>query len=144
MTDFEYFKLDFIKWMYTHLEPARIGEYPVCPYAQFARRKDKIGFVDSRNGIVTTDLGNNEIVIHWLGDNIDVNEYTLLVEKLNKDNPLLLYLLSTPLSGHFVKNFTNCIFAQNRLDIESKRKYLKTTDYYNKWPVDYLKSIIES
>lgn len=144
MTDFEHFKLDFIKWMYTQLEPAKIGNHPVCPYAQFARRKDKIGFIDSRSGVIATDLGNKEIVIHWIGDDVDVSKYVSLVENLNKDNPLLLYLLSTTLSGRFVKNFTNCIFVQNRLDIERKRTYLKTTDYYDNWPVDYLKSIIES
>jgi hypothetical protein len=53
-------------------------------------------------------------------------------------NPDLLYFTSTRDSGHFVKNFTDCVFIQLRGDIMKKRNYLKdNTTYYDNWPDAY-------
>ena len=57
------------------------------------------------------------------------------------ENPDLLYFTSTRESGHFVKNFTDCVFIQLKGDIMEKRKYLKNTKYYDSWPADYYKLI---
>ena len=53
----------------------------------------------------------------------------------------LLYFTSTTTSGHFAKNFTDCVFIQLRDDLVEKRKYLHTTRYYESWPLDYYKLI---
>jgi hypothetical protein len=59
-------------------------------------------------------------------------------------NPDLLYFTSTRSSGHFVKNFTDCVFIQLKDDILAKRQHLKSTDYYDNWPKNYYNKIMEN
>jgi len=61
---------------------------------------------------------------------------------LSVKNDNLLYFTSTRTSGHFVKNFTDCVFVQRKDDLLEKRTHLKdNTTYYDSWPIDYYKLI---
>lgn len=135
---FEEFKETFLDWTVKNIE-----EPGVCPYAKKARLQDKIQFIDCPRGIygefLEFDSDRYDIGIAWLG------EYTSGIDQelddLRASNPDLYYFLSTPNSGYFAKNFTNCVFIQKKDDILEKREYLKTTGYYNNWPKWYYDEI---
>ena len=56
----------------------------------------------------------------WLGDRDDMEPVEKFCEDHMNDNPDLLLYTSTRGSGHFAKNFTDCVFVQLRKDILSK------------------------
>ena len=64
-----------------------------------------------------------------------------VLERYKAENPDLLYFTSTTDSGHFAKNFTNCVFIQLRGDIDNRREQLHKTKYYDSWPEHYYKII---
>lgn len=143
--NFSDFQQEFLNWSQNNIEVKQDSGLPVCPFARKARLQQKIQFIDARDDLSqlnTFDKSIYEIGIAWLGDidNIDP------VEKFCTDsmdaNPDLLYFTSTRDSGHFVKNFTDCVFIQLRGDIMKKRNYLKdNTTYYDNWPDAYYKLI---
>jgi len=143
--NFSDFQQEFLNWSQNNIEVKQDSGLPVCPFARKARLQQKIQFIDARDDLSqlnTFDKSTYEIGIAWLGDidNIDP------VEKFCTDsmdaNPDLLYFTSTRDSGHFVKNFTDCVFIQLRGDIMKKRNYLKdNTTYYDNWPDAYYKLI---
>ena len=144
---FNNFKLEFLNWMTENIEPKQkdVG-FSICPYAKKARLQNKIQFIDCSDGDLNKILNFNQkeydICIVWLKDNIkNVNKNLKYFENKNPD---LLYMLSTKHSGNFVKNFTNCIFIQNKKDIENKRNYLMSLGYYKNWPSSYYEKIINN
>lgn len=134
-------------WSEERIEQKKIDGFPVCPFARKARLQDKIQFLDCRSlqshALEKFDRQQYEIGIAWLGDiNADqVSDIETICEQLAEKNPDLLYFTSTRESGHFVKNFTDCVFIQLKSDILDKRNYLYKTDYYTSWPSDYFKLI---
>ena len=134
-------------WSEERIEQKKIDGFPVCPFARKARLQDKIQFLDCRSlqsyELEKFDRQQYEIGIAWLGDiNADqVSDIETICEQLAEKNPDLLYFTSTRESGHFVKNFTDCVFIQLKSDILDKRNYLYKTDYYTSWPSDYFKLI---
>ena len=134
-------------WSEERIEQKKIDGFPVCPFARKARLQDKIQFLDCRSlqsyALEQFDRTQYEIGIAWLGDIDDdsVAEIEIICEQLAEKNPDLLYFTSTRKSGHFVKNFTDCVFIQLKSDILDKRNYLYKTDYYTSWPSDYFKLI---
>jgi hypothetical protein len=143
---FEEFKEKFITWLIENIEPVnKETGFPICPYAKQARLKEKIQFIHIQRGIYGEFLDFNpdiyEIGIAWLDENTiyGIEDELADLRKYNKD---LLYYLSTPTSGFFAQNFSNCVFIQKRKDIDEKRKYLKNTKYYDNWPEWYYNEIV--
>ena len=143
--NFNQFSEKFLKWTEEVIESKKIDGFPICPFARKARLTDKIQFIDARENIeealLTFDPKDKEIGIAWLGDLDDISGVEKITEKIMKEHPNLLCFTSTRSSGAFAKNFTDCVFIQIKSDILEKRKWLKTTDYYNSWPIDYYKLI---
>jgi hypothetical protein len=143
---FETFKTQFLEWVQAKIEPTRGNGYPICPFARKARLQDRIQFINAPRGIfgefLEFDEENYDIGIAWLGEFTSGIEHELA--DLKKANPHLLYFLSTPQSGHFAKNFTNCVLIQKKDDIEIKRQVLLDTTYYDDWPEDYYKEIMNN
>lgn len=137
---FEEFKTNFLSWTENEIETKKDDGFPVCPYAKHARINNKIEFIDAREATMeqlrSFDKEQYEIGIAWI-EGQDINSIEQMLEYLNEANPDLLYFVSTTESGHFVKNFTNCVFIQLRSDIEMRREQLHETDYYASWPEQY-------
>ena len=146
---FNRFKQDFLTWTENVIEEKQPNGFPICPYARKARLDNEIQFIDVRDNIDRCVSGLNlkkyMIAICWLGDEpIYTQKYIdQRLDEFNSDpaHKNLLFFLSNTESGAFAKNFTNCIFVQIRSDIMSRREYLKTTNYYDTWPVEYYKYI---
>ena len=144
-------KSELINWIKTFVEKPNtlLGDWAPCPYARKARLDNEIQFIDVRDNIDRCVSGLNlkkyMIAICWLGDEpIYTQKYIdQRLDEFNSDpaHKNLLFFLSNTESGAFAKNFTNCIFVQIRSDIMSRREYLKTTNYYDTWPVEYYKYI---
>lgn len=143
--NFDDFCAKFLEWTEKEIEAKKLDGFPVCPYARKARLQDKIQFLDCRENIQALrdfDKEQYEIGIAWCGDDESVlKSAEQYGEFLAEMNPDLLYFTSTPQSGAFARNFTNCIFVQLKQDILDKRDYLLTTKYYDSWSPDYFKSI---
>jgi hypothetical protein len=142
--NFSDFEQEFLKWSQNSIEVKQDSGLPVCPFARKARLQQKIQFIDARDSLSqlnTFDKSTYEIGIAWLGDINDMEPVEKFCEEAMVANPDLLFFTSSRNSGHFVKNFTDCVFIQLRGDIMEKRKYLKTTKYYDNWPDTYYKLI---
>lgn len=141
---FQDFQDTFLKWTEEVIEAKKPDGFPICPFARKARLQNKIQFIDARNdsmnNLESFDKENYEIGIAWV-DGCDMIDMEALTVQLKEKHPDLLYFTSTTDSGHFAKNFTNCIFIQLHDDIMSKRQYLHTTKYYDNWPDFYYKLI---
>ena len=138
------FQSKFLEFTEKQVEPLKDDGYPVCPYAKSARIKRALQFIDGRSDLAvmdTFDPDTYQMGIVWLGDLDDITPIEKICEGYSKKNPHLLYFTSTRNSGHFVKNFTDCVFIQLKGDILTKRKHLKTIGYYDNWPNDYYKII---
>ena len=144
---FEQFQDKFLKWTIEVIEAKKEDGFPICPFARKARLQNKIQFINALTNVScklqSFDKQNFEIGIAWLGDHCELDTVETELEILRKKNPDLLYFTSTTTSGHFAKNFTNCVFIQLRSEILEKREYLHTTKYYDSWPVDYYKLITD-
>jgi len=143
---YDEFKHNFLTWAIEYIEPVQDNGYPVCPFAKTARLKNEIQFIDATQDVFDAcakfDNKQYKLGVAWLNDNLlNVDQ---VIKELTAKNDNLLYFKSTTNSGHFVKNFTNCIFIQDKDDINKKRAYLQTTDYYQNWPEHYLKEITEN
>ena len=142
--NFQTFQDKFVEWIIQDVEAKKIDGFPVCPFARKARLTNKIQFLDCRDNVKSQyelfDKETYEIAIAWV-DGQDINDVQVVLDELSKENPDLLYFTSTPESGHFVQNFTNCVFIQLRADIVKKRGFLHTTTYYDSWPKDYYENI---
>jgi len=142
---FEQFQDEFLKWTIEKIEAKKEDGFPICPFARKARLQNKIQFINALSDrsvqLETFDKTNYEIGIAWLGDVCDMSLVEIELETLRKKHPDLLYFTSSTTSGHFAKNFTNCVFIQLYDDIMEKRKYLHSTKYYDSWPEDYYKLI---
>lgn len=147
--NFNKFKEKFLQWTESVIEVKQDNGYPICPYARKARLNNEIQFIDIRENIdrciSSLNLKKYMIAICWLGDEpIYTQKYiNQKIFEFNSDpqHKNLLFFKSTPDSGAFAKNFTNCIFVQIKNDIMSKREYLKTTNYYDTWSPEYYKYI---
>jgi hypothetical protein len=142
---FEEFKIKFIEWLINNIEPvSKETGFAICPYAKSTRLKEKIQFIHIEQGVceefLKFDSDTYEIGVAWLSENINGIEGKLT--DLRNQNKHLLYYLSTPTSGFFAQNFTNCVFIQKRNDIEEKREHLKNTKYYSNWPEWYYNEIV--
>jgi len=142
---FEEFCQAFLKWSEEIIEAKKFDGFPICPYARHARLNNLVQFIDARENVSDLnkfDKEKYEIGVAWLGDN---NESLVTTEKyceyLSELHPGLLYFTSTPQSGYFAKNFTNCVFIQLKDDILEKRGQLHNTKYYESWPAEYYKAI---
>jgi hypothetical protein len=147
MLSFNDFKKTFLNWSDTLIEPKQDSGSPICPYARKARLQNKIQFIDARENLSemdTFDRDAYEIGIAWLGDIDNIDPVGKFCEQSMLANPDLLYFTSTRSSGHFVKNFTDCVFIQLKDDILAKRQHLKSTDYYDNWPKNYYNKIMEN
>lgn len=144
--NFDEFKSQFIKWIIDNIEPVQLNGFSVCPYAKQARLLNKIQFIDASNHCYETfldfDESKYEVGIAWLNEN--TNNIDVLLNCLRENNRDFFYFLSTPETGHFVKNFTNCVFIQKKEDILTKRTLLLKTNYYKNWPKDYFNKIVGS
>ena len=142
--NFQEFQNKFLEWTETEIEAKKLDGFPICPFARKARLQNKIQFIDARDNqsdtYETFDKDQYEIGIAWV-DGCDMDEVEFVIEQQMQKHEDLLYFTSTTTSGHFAKNFTNCVFIQLRDDLTEKRKYLHTTKYYDSWPVDYYKLI---
>jgi hypothetical protein len=142
--NFQEFQDKFLEWTEEEIEAKKLDGFPICPFARKARLQNKIQFIDARNNLAssydTFDKETYEIGIAWV-DGCDMSEVEKIIELQATKDTDLLYFTSTTTSGHFTKNFTNCVFIQLRGDLEEKRKYLHTTKYYDSWPLDYYKMI---
>ena len=142
--NFQEFQNKFLEWTETEIEAKKLDGFPICPFARKARLQNKIQFIDARDNqsdtYETFDKDHYEIGIAWV-DGCDMDEVESVIEQQMQKHEDLLYFTSTTTSGHFAKNFTNCVFIQLRDDLTEKRKYLHTTKYYDSWPVDYYKLI---
>lgn len=146
-TDFDSFQKEFLDWVEEKIEKVRPDSgFPICPFARRARLDNKIQFIDGRENyqheIYQFDRRNYDIGIVWLGPDANLLEAEKFVNRLKGRE--LLYFLSTPTSGHFAKNPCNCIFIQDKGDIQVKRKYLASTDYYRDWPEQYFFEIMNN
>ena len=144
---FEQFQDQFLKWTIEVIEAKKEDGFPICPFARKARLQNKIQFINALTNVScklsSFDKENFEIGIAWLGDHCELDTVETELKILRKKNPDLLYFTSTTTSGHFAKNFTNCVFIQLRSEILEKREYLHTTKYYDSWPLDYYKLITD-
>jgi len=143
---FNEFQTNFLTFVQTSIEPKKDDGFPVCPYARSARIKQTLQFIDARDDLTTmTSFDPNafQMGICWLGDLDDMSMVEKYCAQLGEENPKLLYFTSTRSSGHFVKNFTDCVFIQRADDLLEKRDHLHTTAYYDSWPVDYYKLITD-
>lgn len=141
---FEEFQEAFTKWSIDEIEAKKIDGWPVCPYAKQARVQNKIQFIDASIDpaeIRKFDSENFEIGIAWLDGADNLKGAVNLCKYLSEVNPHLLYFKSTPESGFFTKNVSNCIFIQLKGDILEKREHLLTTTYYDSWPAEYFEEI---
>lgn len=143
---YDEFKHKFLNWALENLEPIQENGFPICPFAKSARLKNEIQFIDATydafNACKTFNNKKYKLGVAWLDNNLaDLN---FLIETLETTNKNLLYFASTTDSGYFVKNFTNCIFIQDKDDISKKRKYLQNTSYYDNWPKEYLTEITKN
>ena len=142
--NFQEFQNKFLEWTENEIEAKKLDGFPICPFARKARLQNKIQFIDARDNqsdtYETFDKGQYEIGIAWV-DGCDMDEVESVIEQQMKKHNDLLYFTSTTTSGHFAKNFTNCVFIQLRDDLTQKRKYLHTTKYYESWPEEYYKLI---
>lgn len=138
------FQDKFLEWTENEIEAKKLDGFPICPFARKARLQNKIQFIDARTNTPSTydtfDKETYEIGIAWV-DGCNMDEVEKIIDDQMKKHTDLLYFTSTTTSGHFAKNFTNCVFIQLRNDLEEKRKYLHTTKYYESWPLDYYKMI---
>ena len=82
-------------------------------FARKARLQNKIPSIDARDNPTDTyetfDKIQYEIGIAWV-DGCDMDQVELVIEQQMKKHNDLLYFTSTTTSGHFAKNFTNCVF----------------------------------
>ena len=142
--NFQEFQDKFLEWTEEVIEAKKLDGFPICPFARKARLQNKIQFIDARDNQVssyeTFDKEKFEIGIAWV-NGCDISEVEKIIELQMEKHYDLLYFTSTTTSGHFAKNFTDCVFIQLRNDLEEKRKYLHTTRYYESWPLDYYKMI---
>lgn len=142
--NFQEFQNKFLEWTENEIEAKKLDGFPICPFARKARLQNKIQFIDARDNLSqsyeTFDKSIYEIGIAWV-DGCDMSEVENVIEQQMQIHNDLLYFTSTTTSGHFAKNFTNCVFIQLRDDLTEKRKYLHTTKYYDSWPIDYYKLI---
>lgn len=142
---FEEFQQQFIDWTINTIEAKKDDGFPICPFARKARLQNKIQFIDAREMSIDKfrefDEKKFEIGIAWIEGN-DLTPVPDMITQLETENPELLYFISTKESGHFAKNFQDCVFIQLRGDLEEKRAYLHTTRYYESWPAEYYKSIL--
>ena len=142
--NFHEFQNKFLEWTETEIEAKKLDGFPVCPFARKARLQNKIQFIDARDNQMDTyelfDKDTYEIGIAWV-NGCDMREVEEMCSSLTEKHPDLLYFTSTTKSGHFVKNFTNCVFIQLRDDIVEKRSFLHKTSYYDSWPQEYYNSI---
>jgi len=142
--NFQEFQNKFLEWTENEIEAKKLDGFPICPFARKARLQNKIQFIDARdnqsNTYETFDKDQYEIGIAWV-DGCDMDQVESVIEQQMQKHNDLLYFTSTTTSGHFAKNFTNCVFIQLRDDLTEKRKYLHTTKYYDSWPIDYYKLI---
>lgn len=142
---FEEFKESFLKWTEENIESKKEDGFPICPFARKARLQNKIQFIDATSDIYESlelfDKSSFEIGIAWVGDEVNMRFVDYALDRLKHKNSDLLYFTSTTESGHFAKNFTNCVFIQLHDDIMEKRKYLHTTSYYENWPKWYYELI---
>lgn len=142
--NFDDFCAKFLEWTEKEIEAKKLDGFPICPFARKARLQDKIQFLDCTTSVQNLrdfDKEKYEIGIAWVDSDdqlVTAQEYAKFLEQMNPD---LLYFTSTPHSGEFAKNFTNCIFVQLKQDILDKREYLKTTKYYDSWTPEYFKAI---
>jgi len=144
--NFDDFITNFLQWTEDTIEKPRsdLDAQPICPFARKARLTKKIQFIDAREKLEAIDAFDKEtfeIGIAWVGDRDDMKCVENFCKDRTEKNPELLYFTSTRNSGQFAKNFTDCVFVQLRGDIMKKRKYLKTTNYYDNWPAEYYKLI---
>lgn len=143
---FDDFKKQFLLWSENSVEAKKSDGFPVCPYARFARLNNKVQFLDARDSLDVLhgfDDSTYEIGVAWLGDSADIAATESQLDTFKEQHPQLLYFTSTPTSGYFAKNFTNCVFIQLRNDILEKRSQLHNTTYYDSWPEFYYKLITE-
>ena len=144
---FNEIQTNFLTFVQTSIEPKKDDGFPVCPYARSARIKQTLQFIDARDDLTTMtsfDPIAFQMGICWLGDLDDMSMVEKYCAQLGEENPTLLYFTSTRSSGHFVKNFTDCVFIQRTDDLLEKRTHLKdNTTYYDSWPVDYYKLITD-
>ncbi len=142
--NFQEFQNKFLDWTENEIEAKKLDGFPICPFARKARLQNKIQFIDARDNkessYETFDKEIYEIGIAWV-DGCDMHQVENTIEQQMQKHNDLLYFTSTTTSGHFAKNFTNCVFIQLRDDLTEKRKYLHTTKYYDSWPLDYYKLI---
>ena len=142
--NFQEFQNKFLEWTENVIEAKKLDGFPICPFARKARLQNKIQFIDARDNqsdtYETFDKNQYEIGIAWV-DGCDMDQVQSVIEQQMQKHNDLLYFTSTTTSGHFAKNFTNCVFIQLRDDLSEKRKYLHTTKYYDSWPIDYYKLI---
>lgn len=142
--NFQEFQNKFLEWTENEIEAKKLDGFPICPFARKARLQNKIQFIDARDNqsdtYETFDKDQYEIGIAWV-DGCDMDQVESVIEQQMQKHNDLLYFTSTTTSGHFAKNFTNCVFIQLRDDLTEKRKYLHTTKYYDSWPIDYYKLI---
>lgn len=142
--NFEEFRTRFLEWTESEIEAKKADGFAVCPYAKHARVNDKIQFIDARQDVadklLTFEKDRYEIGICWV-EGQDMEAIERLIEGLHAEHPDLLYFTSTPSSGHFAKNFTDCVFIQLRQDINEKRAALHNTAYYDSWPEEYYRII---
>ena len=140
------FQTEFLSFAEKSVEPLKDDGYPVCPYAKSARIKKALQFLDGREDITVMDnfdYKTFQMGIVWLGDIDDITPIEKICDEYRENNPHLLYFTSTRESGHFVKNFTDCVFIQRKSDLHEKRKHLhKNTTYYDSWPKDYYNLIM--
>ena len=141
---FDEFKKQFLLWSEEKIEAKKSDGFAVCPYAKHARINNKVQFIDARDSIDSINEFNDkiyEIGIAWLGDTADIDAVDQELESYRNNHENLLYFTSTPSSGFFAQNFTNCIFIQLKDDILEKRSQLHKTKYYDSWPEYYYKLI---
>jgi len=143
--NFEEFTTAFLKWSEEKIEAKKEDGFAVCPYARKARLENKLQFLDARSGdmreiFLQFQKDTYEVGIAWV-DGRDLDLVHEVIEELHEEHPDLLYFISTPESGLFAQNFTDCVFIQLRDDIVEKRGQLHKTRYYDSWPEKYYKMI---
>lgn len=146
INDFSEFTRKFLDWTEHEIEAKKSDGYAICPYARHARLNQKIQFIDGREqlnqALLSFDSDRYEIGIVWVGDQADMSAVEQVLVDIRPDHPALLYFTSTPTSGYFAKNFTNCVFIQLAGDIQEKRSQLHNTRYYDSWPEQYYRLIM--
>lgn len=120
-----------------------LGGLPVCPFASGAPYQ-----LIQTDGNIVPPVDDFEVIIYRLPDVFTQDEVCSIADQHNKLYPKLVFLPDpkdrhTEINGVQTSNGNaNVILCQPREKLETARKKLVTTKYYDYWDKEYLEEIL--